>query len=96
MLAFTSTFYDSRIVSRQHAEILYIPKLRKFFIRDLGSALGTFVNGDRLSNAGQPSLPREITSNDVVQLGENRRPGEEDVVPNGYIPDESGTLFDHF
>jgi pSer/pThr/pTyr-binding forkhead associated (FHA) protein len=48
--------------SRQHAEISQ--QGEQFFIRDLGSTNGTFVNGERLT------APRLLQPGDQVRVGE--------------------------
>ncbi|KAJ7087047.1 SMAD/FHA domain-containing protein, partial [Mycena crocata] len=59
--------FDSSVVSRRHAEVWQ--EANKIFIRDTGSANGTFVNGRRLSVEGRDSYPYELKTNDVVELG---------------------------
>ncbi len=53
-------------VSRRHAKIHQ--KGNRFFIEDVGSANGTFLNGQRLT----PYLPHPLQSGDKVQLGRLR------------------------
>lgn len=50
-------------VSRHHAKIRHQDGL--FFIEDLGSANGTFLNGERLT----PYLPHPLQSGDELQIG---------------------------
>ena len=50
-------------VSRRHAKIHQ--KGNRFFIEDVGSANGTFLNGQRLT----PYLPHPLQKGDKVQLG---------------------------
>ncbi|HET7376700.1 MAG TPA: FHA domain-containing protein [Anaerolineae bacterium] len=50
-------------VSRRHARIH--KQQTKFFIEDLGSANGTFLNGQRLT----AYLPHPLHDNDEIQLG---------------------------
>jgi pSer/pThr/pTyr-binding forkhead associated (FHA) protein len=50
-------------VSRRHARIH--KQRAQFFIEDLGSANGTFLNGQRLT----PYLPHPVNDGDEVQLG---------------------------
>ena len=45
-------FFSSKVLSRKHAEIFFKDGV---FIKDLGSANGTFVNGKRLSEEGEVS-----------------------------------------
>ncbi|MGC4114184.1 MAG: FHA domain-containing protein [Myxococcales bacterium] len=51
-------------VSRRHAEI--VKTGQKFSVRDLGSANGTFLNGDRVSEA--PIEPGDVVRFGVVEL----------------------------
>lgn len=53
-------------VSRRHARVH--KQRTQFFIEDLGSANGTFLNGQRLT----PYLPHPLRDNDEVQLGRIR------------------------
>lgn len=53
-------------VSRRHARVHQQKK--QFFIEDLGSANGTFLNGQRLT----PYLPHPLRDGDEVQLGRVR------------------------
>ena len=57
-------FYDpDGYVSRNHAKIS--AHNRRYIVYDLGSANGTFVNGERLTpNQGQP-----LHNNDRIRLG---------------------------
>jgi hypothetical protein len=50
---------DSR-VSRHHAQLRY--RNRKFWLADLGSTNGTFLNGERVSE-------RALTDGDIISLG---------------------------
>ena len=51
-------------VSRQHARIIYYP--RGYSIEDLGSANGTWVNGNKLD----AHSPQRLRRGDHIQLGE--------------------------
>jgi pSer/pThr/pTyr-binding forkhead associated (FHA) protein len=53
-------------VSRRHARIH--KQKAQYFIEDLGSANGTFLNGQRLT----PYLPHPLHDNDELQLGRVR------------------------
>ncbi len=53
-------------VSRRHARVHQ--QKSQFFIEDLGSANGTFLNGQRLT----PYLPHPLRDGDEVQLGRVR------------------------
>ncbi|KAI5195156.1 hypothetical protein E4T38_09211 [Aureobasidium subglaciale] len=61
-------FFDSKVLSRQHAEI-YAERNGRIFIRDVKSSNGTFVNGQRLSPENKESDPHELREQDVLELG---------------------------
>ncbi|KAJ5590959.1 hypothetical protein N7450_004931 [Penicillium hetheringtonii] len=61
-------FFDSKVLSRQHAEI-WAEKTGKIWIRDVKSSNGTFVNGHRLSPENRESDPHELRENDTLELG---------------------------
>ncbi|KAF4285453.1 hypothetical protein KXX16_005094 [Aspergillus fumigatus] len=61
-------FFDSKVLSRQHAEI-WADKSGKIWIRDVKSSNGTFVNGQRLSPENRESEPHELRENDTLELG---------------------------
>lgn len=61
-------FFDSKVLSRQHAEI-YAERNGRIFIRDVKSSNGTFVNGKRLSPENKESDPHELREQDVLELG---------------------------
>ncbi|KAK0841087.1 hypothetical protein LTR03_010115 [Friedmanniomyces endolithicus] len=64
----TNGYFDSKVLSRQHAEI-YADRQGRIFIRDVKSSNGTFVNGVRLSQENKDSEPRELRQQDVLELG---------------------------
>ncbi|RFU34481.1 hypothetical protein B7463_g1896, partial [Scytalidium lignicola] len=61
-------FFDSKVLSRQHAEI-WADKTGKVWIRDVKSSNGTFVNGTRLSPENRDSEPHELQTQDHLELG---------------------------
>ncbi|THC95784.1 hypothetical protein EYZ11_004737 [Aspergillus tanneri] len=61
-------FFDSKVLSRQHAEI-WADKSGKIWIRDVKSSNGTFVNNHRLSLENRESDPHELRENDTLELG---------------------------
>lgn len=61
-------FFDSKVLSRQHAEI-WADRNGKVWIRDVRSSNGTFVNGTRLSAENRDSEPHELQSQDHLELG---------------------------
>ena len=63
-----NAFFDSKVLSRQHAEI-WADRNGKVWIRDVKSSNGTFVNGARLSQEARESEPHELQSQDHLELG---------------------------
>ena len=61
-------YFDSKVLSRQHAEI-WADRNGKVWIRDVKSSNGTFVNGVRLSPESRDSEPHELRENDMLELG---------------------------
>jgi hypothetical protein len=59
-------FFDSKILSRQHAEIW--EDSGKIYIKDIMSTNGTFINGERLSTRGAESEPFELKTDDVIEF----------------------------
>ncbi|PPQ84096.1 hypothetical protein CVT25_002177 [Psilocybe cyanescens] len=60
-------FFDSKVLSRQHAEVW--EEGGKIYIKDVKSSNGTFINGERLSSEGHESDPFELKSDDIVEFG---------------------------
>ncbi|KAI5961197.1 uncharacterized protein KGF55_004122 [Candida pseudojiufengensis] len=63
---FTNGYFDSRVLSRNHAQIYVDSNNGKLMLQDLGSSNGTYLNDTRLSNE-----PTEVKIGDVVCLGFN-------------------------
>ncbi|OTB07433.1 hypothetical protein M426DRAFT_53747 [Hypoxylon sp. CI-4A] len=61
-------YFDSKVLSRQHAEI-WSDRQGKIWIRDVKSSNGTFVNGTRLSQENRESEPHELQTGDHLELG---------------------------
>ncbi|QDS68449.1 hypothetical protein FKW77_010816 [Venturia effusa] len=61
-------YFDSKVLSRQHAEI-WADRSGKVWIRDVKSSNGTFVNGQRLSQENKDSDPHELREQDMLELG---------------------------
>jgi hypothetical protein len=61
-------YFDSKVLSRQHAEI-WADANGKIWIRDVKSSNGTFVNGTRLSPENRDSEPHELQAQDHLELG---------------------------
>ncbi|ODQ66996.1 hypothetical protein NADFUDRAFT_49448 [Nadsonia fulvescens var. elongata DSM 6958] len=62
-------FFDSRVLSRQHAEIWVDRNARAVMIKDAKSSNGTYVNNKRLSPDNTESAPCELKRGDVLELG---------------------------
>lgn len=67
--------FKSKVVSRRHCEFWY--EDGKWFIRDVKSSSGTFLNHIRLSPPGTESKPFPVNDGDIVQLGIDFKGGEE-------------------
>ncbi|KAF2666995.1 SMAD/FHA domain-containing protein [Microthyrium microscopicum] len=67
--------FKSKVVSRRHCE--FWCENSQWFIKDVKSSSGTFLNHLRLSPPGVESRPWPINDGDVVQLGIDFRGGEE-------------------
>lgn len=61
-------YFDSKVLSRQHAEI-WADSSGRVWIRDVKSSNGTFVNGTRLSPENRESEPTELRQHDSLELG---------------------------
>ncbi|KAF2146271.1 uncharacterized protein K452DRAFT_108376 [Aplosporella prunicola CBS 121167] len=61
-------YFDSKVLSRQHAEI-WADRAGKIWIRDVKSSNGTFVNGTRLSPENRDSEAHELREQDMLELG---------------------------
>ncbi|KAG7661309.1 uncharacterized protein J8A68_005201 [[Candida] subhashii] len=62
----TNGYFDSRVLSRNHAQIYIEPSSGKLMLQDLGSSNGTYLNDVRLGTD-----PVEIQIGDIVCLGFN-------------------------
>ena len=67
--------FKSKVVSRKHCEFFY--ESGQWYIKDVKSSSGTFLNHIRLSQPGSESKPFPIKDGDVVQLGIDFKGGEE-------------------
>ncbi|KAK1826597.1 E3 ubiquitin-protein ligase [Podospora conica] len=67
--------FKSKVVSRRHCEFWY--EEGKWYIKDVKSSSGTFLNHIRLSPPGQESKPYPVNDGDIVQLGIDFKGGEE-------------------
>jgi pSer/pThr/pTyr-binding forkhead associated (FHA) protein len=63
-----SSLPNADVVSRVHAQIL-VEEGRYFFIQDLGSANGTYLNGTLLT----PQTRRQLKLKDKIDLGQEHK-----------------------
>jgi E3 ubiquitin-protein ligase DMA1/2 len=59
--------FRSKVVSRNHAKMW--PSKGQWYLQDVGSSSGTFLNHIRLSPPNVESTPYAIKDGDIVQLG---------------------------
>lgn len=62
----TNGYFDSRVLSRNHACMFVDPHNGKLYIQDMGSSNGTFVNLEKIS-----AEPVQIQVGDTINLGFN-------------------------
>ncbi|KAL9591255.1 MAG: hypothetical protein Q9179_007909, partial [Wetmoreana sp. 5 TL-2023] len=67
--------FKSKVVSRKHCE--FWCNNGQWYIKDIKSSSGTFLNHIRLSQPSVESRPYPVNDGDVVQLGIDFRGGEE-------------------
>lgn len=67
--------FKSKVVSRKHCE--FSRSQDAWFVRDVGSSSGTFLNHIRLSQPNVESKPYPVRDGDLIQLGIDFRGGEE-------------------
>ena len=67
--------FKSKVVSRRHCE--FWCSQGQWYIKDVKSSSGTFLNHIRLSQPSAESKPFPVQDGDVVQLGIDFRGGEE-------------------
>ncbi|KAH7000181.1 hypothetical protein EDB80DRAFT_866229 [Ilyonectria destructans] len=67
--------FKSKVVSRRHCEFWY--EEGKWYIKDVKSSSGTFLNHIRLSPPSQESKAFPVNDGDIVQLGIDFKGGEE-------------------
>jgi pSer/pThr/pTyr-binding forkhead associated (FHA) protein len=63
----TAVVFRSKVVSRNHAKMWC--KDGQWYVQDVGSSSGTFLNHIRLSPPNVESTPYAIKTGDIVQLG---------------------------
>lgn len=69
--------FKSKVVSRRHCEFWY--DQGQWYIKDVKSSSGTFLNHIRLSPPGQESRAYPVHNGDIVQLGIDFKGGEEQI-----------------
>lgn len=69
--------FKSKVVSRRHCE--FWCSQGQWYIKDVKSSSGTFLNHIRLSQPSAESRPFPVNDGDVVQLGIDFRGGEEQI-----------------
>lgn len=62
----TNGYFDSRVLSRNHACMFVDPKTGQLMIQDMGSSNGTFVNSEKIA-----AEPVPVTVGDTINLGFN-------------------------
>lgn len=62
-------YFDSRVLSRAHAEVWADYDTGRVWIKDSKSSNGTYVNALRLGDEKSESEPHELRKNDIVELG---------------------------
>ena len=67
--------FKSKVVSRRHCE--FYSEAGKWYIKDVKSSSGTFLNHIRLSSPSQESKPWPVNDGDIIQLGIDYKGGEE-------------------
>ncbi|ESZ95299.1 hypothetical protein SBOR_4326 [Sclerotinia borealis F-4128] len=67
--------FKSKVVSRRHCEFWCTGG--RWYIKDVESSSGTFLNHIRLSSPGKESRPYPVNDGDIVQLGIDFKGGEE-------------------
>ncbi|KAI9024106.1 SMAD/FHA domain-containing protein [Hyaloraphidium curvatum] len=64
----TNGLFESKVLSRNHAEMGRLED-GTFYVQDLGSSNGTFVNGVRLSDEGMTSEKHPLNNEDKIDFG---------------------------
>ncbi|OLL25987.1 E3 ubiquitin-protein ligase DMA2 [Neolecta irregularis DAH-3] len=73
----TAITFKSKVVSRNHAEMKCDDG--RWYIRDIGSSSGTFLNHIRLAGPNAESKPFPMKDGDIIQLGIDFRGGTEEI-----------------
>ncbi|CAB4013319.1 angiogenic factor with G patch and FHA domains 1 isoform X2, partial [Paramuricea clavata] len=56
-------------VSKEHAKVYYDDKSSEYFVKDLGSQNGTFINGSRISESKQESEGHKLSHGEQLKIG---------------------------
>jgi pSer/pThr/pTyr-binding forkhead associated (FHA) protein len=75
ILSAAAVGFKSKVVSRKHCELWC--SNGQWYIKDVKSSSGTFLNNVRLSQPGAESKPFPVNDGDIVQLGKDFKGGEE-------------------
>lgn len=73
-----SIVFKSKVVSREHGE-LTVDNEGKWYIKDVSSSSGTFLNHVRLSVPNKDSQNVLLKDSDILQLGVDYRGGSEEI-----------------
>jgi len=65
--AVDNAVFNSRVLSKEHAVLSY--KDDCFYLQDLGSSNGTFINNTRLSKGGEVSRETRVYTQDIIRFG---------------------------
>ena len=60
---------DDVSISKHHGKIEFDRKTSKYYLTDIGSQNGTFIDGKRLSTAKNQSDPNEIGHGSLIKIG---------------------------
>ena len=69
--------FKSKVVSRRHCE--FWCSQGQWYVKDVKSSSGTFLNHIRLSQPSTESKPFPVNDSDIIQLGMDFRGGEESI-----------------
>ena len=69
--------FKSKVVSRRHCE--FWCSQGQWYVKDVKSSSGTFLNHIRLSQPSTESRPFPVNDSDIIQLGMDFRGGEESI-----------------
>jgi pSer/pThr/pTyr-binding forkhead associated (FHA) protein len=64
----SNLYFAHQSVAENHAELMYIDK--KLYIRDLGSASGTWINEQKIGRNGVPWTPKQLADGDTLIIGD--------------------------